>query len=537
MNNLMWELSKRLVTEQRYLALKDSQKFQSRVGNSTRQGARYIERLILTTYIFTSAMMTLFSFFLVSSNFGVANELAHLQSISFILYSYIFLFSLYSVVMFINIIRNYRLFEPLRPLPSNIGHHILPLSWFIYNGSSSLFVIIPVISQYYFLTGNLLSVPLGVLWGFIIMALGYLMGVVVVSFLTGSRSVARKGKLGALSNIVRFTGLIIIFILFEVALQEPGSLPSLPSAFSHPYLLLIPLFNVPYISFPTADSGMLILEGLLVTAAYAGLIMFSLLRFNRKIFLRISEQDVRSQSTSSVSSNRITTTGFYRSSFIKDLRNIFRKPQNATMMLIPIIFVTPTLFQLFFYSSTVSYGTISIYYSLMSIVIVSSSFYSIALIISEGNGISVLQALPLNIRDIVYSKNYLGTVIFTVIVTPISFMFLFRGSTGILELFLLPANLVVAYVYSSLYNLRRLMYRLPKGVTTVNFYSFGGNMALFTLFAITLAMTAIPTIIATILTYFVVFSPFSHPVSFYLSALALNLGALFLIMNLVNRST
>ena len=117
MKSLIWELSSRIVSEQRYLALKDSTKFQERASASTRQGYRYIRRLIRTSYILTSVMMFLFSYFLVVANNGVGNQVAHVQIISFVIYAYIFIFSLYSVIMFINIIRSYGLFEPIKPLP------------------------------------------------------------------------------------------------------------------------------------------------------------------------------------------------------------------------------------------------------------------------------------------------------------------------------------------------------------------------------------------------------------------------------------
>ncbi len=536
MKNIMWEMSKRLVTEQRYLALKDSQKFQQRMGSSAKQGERYIQRLIITTYLFTSVMMGFFSTFLVNSDSGVTSMVDHLQSISFILYSYIFLFSLYSVVMFINIIRNYKLFEPLRVLPTNLGHFILPLSWFVYNGSSSLYVIIPIIIEYTIYTGNLSAIPFGILMAFVVMGMGYLSGVLIVSFLSSRNASAKRGKLGAVSNLTRLVGLIGIFVLFEIALQAPNMLPSFPSITSHLYLMFVPLINVSYVAFPSFLNTGLLLISTLSLASYAALFIYLFVKYNRKIFLRISEQDSVSQATLHHSESRVIVKGFYRNSFSKDVRNIFRKPQNATMVLIPIIFVTPTLFQLFFYSSSVSFGTISVYLSLLSIVIVSSAFYSIVLIISEGNGVSVLQALPVRLRDVIYSKNYVGAIIFTIIVTPISILFIVKESPGILAMVLLPANLIVAYVYTSLYNLRRLLRKLPKGSTTVNFYSFGGNLALFTLFGITLVFTAIPTIIATVITYAFTFSPFSHPASFYLSALALNLGALYITMNVVNRT-
>lgn len=536
MKNVLWEMSKRLVSEQRYLALKDSQKFQEKMGSSSSQGSRYIQRLIITTYLITSVMMVFFSYFLVSANFGISNELAHLQSLSFIIYAYIFLFSLYSVILFINIIKTYKLLEPLKTLPTNVGHQILPLSWFVYNGSSSLFVIIPPLYEYASVSGNHYLFPLGILWALLIMSLGYVAGILVVAFLGGKGSSGRKGRLGAFSSIFRLSGVILVFVLFEIALQAPSAIPVFPRITTHIWMYFVPLINVSYIAFPLSNRLDLLLLSLLATAIYTVLLLTAFWKFNSLIFRKVSEQESISFSSSREGHRKKPVRGFYRNNFTKDVRNIFRKPQNATMVLIPIIFVTPTLFQIFFYSSSVSFGTISIYYSLLSIVIVASSFYSIALIISEGNGISVLQSLPLRMRDIVYSKNYVGTAIFVIIVTPVALLFLFRISSDILTIFLLPANLIVSYVYTSLFNIRRLLYKVPKGSTTVNFYSFGGNLALFTLFGITLVFTAIPTVVATVISYLVVFNPFSHPVSFYLSALALNLAALFIVTSIVNRT-
>ena len=56
------------------------------------------------------------------------------------------------------------------------------------------------------------------------------------------------------------------------------------------------------------------------------------------------------------------------------------------------------------------------------------------------------------------------------------------------------------------------------------------------MFLITMAMAVVPTGIATAISHEVVIGTFSHPLFFYLSTLALNLGALFLVMNVVNRS-
>ncbi len=536
MKSLIWELSSRIVSEQRYLALKDSTKFQERASASTRQGYRYIRRLIRTSYALTSVMMFLFSYFLVVANNGVGNQVAHVQIISFVIYAYIFIFSLYSVIMFINIIRSYGLFEPIKPLPTSIGHQVLHISWFLYNGSSSLFIVIPLISEYVFLTHSYYAIPLGLLWAFATMALGYMLGIILATYLGGRHKASKGGKLGALANIARILGVIGAFVIFEVALQEPGNLPALPAISFHQYFLFLPLINIPYTAFPVSYLYGSILPEIFVTLLYISAIAILFLKFNRIIFGKITNQENQSRTVLESTGKKTIVHGFYRNTFIKDMRNIFRKPQNATLIIVPIIFVTPTLFQIFFYSSSVSFGSISLYYALMSIVVVSSSFYAIALIISEGNGISVLQSLPITLSEVVYSKNIVGTVIFTVIVTPISILFLFKESPGIAVMFLLPANLVVVYVYTSLFNIRRLVKKLPRGVSTVNFYSFGGGIALTIMFLITMAMAVVPTGIATAISHEFAFGAFSHPLFFYLSTLALNLCALFIVMNVVNRS-
>lgn len=537
MKSLIWELSSRIVSEQRYLALKDSSKFQERASASTMQGYRYIRRLIRTSYILTSAMMFLFSYFLVIADNGVHNPVAHVQLISFIIYSYIFLFSLYSVIMFINIIKSYGLFEPIRALPTSVGHQVLHLSWFAYNGSSSLFIVVPLIYEYTVLTHAYFAIPLGIIWAFATMALGYMCGVILVTYIGGRHATSRRGKLGTLTNIARLLGVVVAFVVFEIALQEPGNLPSLPAISFHPYFMFIPLINIAYSAFPVSFLYGSLLTEILVTVLYAGLIGILFMKFNSFIFGKITSQENRSRRGVQGIPEKAIVHGFYRNTFIKDMRNIFRKPQNAMLILVPIIFVTPTLFQLFFYSSTVSFGSVSLYYALLAIVVISSTFYAIALIISEGNGISVLQSLPLKISEIVYSKNIVGAAVFAAIVTPISILFLMRESPGILVMLLLPANLVVAYVYTSLFNIRRLVRKLPRGVSTVNFYSFGGGIALVFMFLITMVLTIIPTAIATVVSYIVEFVPFSHPISFYLSTLAMNLAALFVVMNVVNKSS
>lgn len=538
MNRDIFELSRRIVAEQRYLALKDSPKFQQKTGASATQGARYIERLIFFTYAVTAVSMLAFSAFLTLTQIRLADPLAHLQTLSLLLYAYIFLISVYSFIMFTNIVRTYRLFEPLKPLPTNIGHMVLPMSWFVFTGSSSLFVIVPLIAAYVWITGDIFSIFTGTLWAFLMLALGYTAGSAMIFTLSGSLEKRPGMRSGSLSSILRVAGFITFFVLFEIAIQIPQEIPILPSLANHPAYMAVPLLGIAYTVFGGPLSTSYAIYDMLITVAYTALVVFSFIVVNRHTFTRITKSEASSLSGAAISRKKLheSRSGFYITLLRKDMRNIFRKSQNFLMMLIPIFLVLPTLLSLFLYSSGISFGSVSIYYSMLAIVIVSSAFYPLVLMISEGSGISVIQALPLRMRDIIYSKEYVGAIVFAIIVIPVSVLFLIRTRGDPVIFLLFPINLIISFVYTSLFNIRRLLLKIPKGSTTLNFYSFGGNLELVILFAITAVLTALPTMVSSVLSYIVVRVPFSHPVSFYLSTLAINLFSLLIIMNTVNRT-
>ena len=396
MKSEVLELSRRIVAEQRFLALKDSPKFQKRTGSSSRQGAKYIEHLIFATYTITAISMVAFSSFLVITQLHLHDPLAHLQTLSIVLYAYIFLISLYSFIMFTNIVRTYHLFEPLKALPTKVGYSVLPLSWFVFTGSSSLFVIIPLIWAYVAYTGNLATVLTGIIWAFIMLALGYIGGSVMVFALSGGVEKKPGLRSGSLSSILRVVGFIAFFVLFEIAIQIPQDIPTLPPVLSHQYYMAVPLLNVAYISFHLTEPAYLQVMGILISAVYLAITAFAFYRINLATFNRITQAERPSSFSSGISSRKLreSRSGLYVNLFRKEIRNIFRKSQNFLMMLIPIFLVLPTLLSIFFYSSDISFGSISVYYSMLSIVIVSSAFYSLVLIISEGGGISIIQSLP-----------------------------------------------------------------------------------------------------------------------------------------------
>jgi hypothetical protein len=63
--------------------------------------------------------------------------------------------------------------------------------------------------------------------------------------------------------------------------------------------------------------------------------------------------------------------------------------------------------------------------------------------------------------------------------------------------------------------MRRLYRKIPDGSSTVNFYSFGGNIGLAILFALTIILIMLPVGISMAGTYELFGSYIGHPVVFY----------------------
>lgn len=536
MKGRILELSRRIVIEERFIAIKDLPRFLQRTGGSTTEGNRYMDRQIFFGYNMSIAAMIAFSALLTVTQVGLPYPLAHIQTLSLVLYSYIFLISLYSFLMQANVIISYKLLEPLKLLPTDAGNSVLPLSWFIYTGSPSLFVIIPPLIVYIWYTGKIYSILFGIAWAFIILILGYSAGNAMVFALNRSHKEKKHFRNGIISNVVRVTGFILIFALFEVAMQIPQEIPILPVITSSPIYMAVPLLGIPYIVFTLGQPGYFWFYGIIVTLIYvlAAYLFFRFMneRTVRKITLIETEQD----QTFSLSRRKPATAySFYGSLIWKDLRTMVRNPQNLLMVMIPAFLVLPTLISLFFFSPDLSLNSVSIYYSMITIVVLASVFYSFALLMSEGNGIRLLQVLPVMNTDLVYSKGFVGMLLFTFIVLPVSVIFFLKIHGNPMIFLLFPVNLIIAYSYSTLFSLRRLLKKVPKGADTVNFYTFGGAYELIALFIISAILAGIPALASSLIQLRTALSPLSSQVSFYLMTFAMNVLALVLVIKLVRK--
>lgn len=533
MKGRILELSRRLVIEERFIAIKNLPRFIRRTGGSATEGKRYIDRQIFFGYNVSVAAMIAFSALLTVTQVRLPYHLAHIQTLSLVLYSYIFLISLYSFLMHANVVISYKLMEPLKLLPTDMEDSVLPLSWFIFTGSPSLFVIIPPLTAYIWYTGNIYSVFFGITWAFIMLVLGYSAGSAMVFALNGKNKEKRHLKNGVIANIVRVSLFILVFALFEVAMQIPQEIPILPVIASFPLYMAVPLLGILYIVFSLGESLSFMFFGIAITVLYVLVATFSFRFINKRTIRKIIRIEMeQAQSFSPSRKNGKTGYSFYGSLIWKDLKTMVRNPQNLLMVLIPAFLVLPTLISLFFFSPDLSFNSVSIYYSMITIVVLASAFYSMTLLMSEGDGIRILQTLPVRNIDLMYSKGFVGILLFTFIVVPVSVIFFLRIHGNPVIFLLFPVNLVIAYSYSTLFSLRRLLKKIPKGADTVNFYTFGGSYELIALFILSSVLAGIPAIASTIVQLRIPFETFSSQASFYLMTFAMNEMALFLALKL-----
>ena len=129
-------------------------------------------------------------------------------------------------------------------------------------------------------------------------------------------------------------------------------------------------------------------------------------------------------------------------------------------------------------------------------------------------------------------KGFVGILLFTFIVVSVSVIFFLRIHGNPVIFLLFPVNLVIAYSYSTLFSLRRLLKKIPKGADTVNFYTFGGSYELIALFILSSVLAGIPAIASSIVQLRIPFETFSSQASFYLMTFAMNAMALFLALKL-----
>lgn len=508
-------IGKRIMIEQRYLAIKNSNRFNLRFRKGGEEATSYLSQSIKISYMASSVSFIIFSTILSEPYFGQEGSVRGLSNLTFLLYVYLMMISIYSSLIFFNTIKTNNLLEPLSPLPIRSGYGVLWSSWFRYTGSASIFVAIPPLILFYSKFGSISGIVFGIIWAFIITVFGFLTGSTISVFVSSHFNEKRRSFSNSIRGMLRIILVIAIFLFFETSVYLPKDIPFIIPSLSGLESYFVFFANIPYLIYGHYFYASQYFYGILVTLFYAFLIYIFYIKVGPLIYNDLNTTITKLSPGFEKKQFHFPAYGFYRSLIMKEFRTIFRKSQNLILLFIPVFFILPTLISVLFYGDIQSIGFSSVYYSLVSVVVVCSSFYSLVMIISEGSGIEVLKSLPIKTGKIIFAKNIVGLVVFIFIAVPITVVFLFYSGSPLYLYFIIIFDLLSAYVFSSLFNMRRLYTKIPDGASTVNFYSFGGNIGLAILFAFTIMLIMLPVAISIAGTYELFGSYAGHPAVFY----------------------
>ncbi len=475
-------MSRLLIIEQRYLAVKDTTKFQNTVNITNKND--YFYRNIISTYIMNAFTFILFSILINSMYFAEKNVLS-IASFGILLFSYLFLMGIYNSINYLNTIFANNMMGPLKSLPMNVNVNVPLISWFIYNASSYIFVMAPSIAMFFILTGDLQTIFLGIAYSIMTLILSFIIsGTIFIYHYAASR------RHSSVKNVIRILFTFLLLGFFYIIIENPDYFASLTYLFnSLPFGLKYFLFpiNLEYIIYlnylssftvRTLEIGLSILFFLLIFIIYV--------RIRGKLYYILMAAEENSSIEKITTGIKLDRT--YIAFLKKDIKTTFRKVQNLTYIFLPILFVLP--FFLALNGNGLGGTSISIFSSMIYLTIIVSTFYSIFLLVIEGKGIEILDSLPIKRNRIANYKTIFGMTIFIILITVfLIVMFLFNNARGVVYI-VEWINIVLLFYIIIYINIRRLIMKLPEGSSSINYYSFG-RYPMFMLFVISVLIVAL----------------------------------------------
>ncbi len=468
MKNQTLFLSKLIMIEQRYLAIKDTPKFQQNVNSVNKK--TYFTRNILMTYIANAVLFTMV-FAILDSAYFVEKDTAMLASSGLIVFLYLFVIGIYNSIVFLNSVYNNNIMAPLKSIPIKVNVNVPFVSWFIYNSSSYIFVVFPSAIFFYLLTHDYETIFLAIIYAFLVL---------IVSFIISSLLFIYSGKKAkthtSIKNVIKILMLFIFLGAFYLLLEEPSYFGYVSSAIAAlPYYVRIFAFpiNIEYIVYLNYTLPLLyrIIE-ILMSLLFLAIVVFIYFYLRYRIYniLMTSEENASSEKIySNIKANKML-----KAFLKKDAKSTFRKPQNLSYIFLPVLFVIP-----FFLGIGVGDGFDSPFFSLLYLVEFVSSFYAIFLLVVEGKGIEVLNSLPIKKQSIAFYKSIFGLIIFSIIAAAFMIVtIVVSHKIGFIDLFELIDSIILFYVILTV-NVNRLLKKLPPGTSNLNYYSFGTYPMLF----------------------------------------------------------
>ncbi|WP_298279599.1 hypothetical protein [Ferroplasma sp.] len=486
------------MVEQRYLALKDTPKFQQSVNSTNKQS--YFMRNILLSYLSNAVLFTMI-FLLLDSVYFAERDITALASFGLIIFLYLFIIGIYNSIVFLNSVYNNNIMAPLKSIPIKVNVNVPFASWFIYSSSSYIFVVLPSAVFFYILTGDYETIFLALLYAFLVMMLSFIISSVLFVY-----SGKKAKKHTSIRNVIRILMLFVFLGLFYLLLENPAYFGYVTAAISSlPYYVRIFAFpiNTEYIVFYNYQLDLLyrVLE-LFLSILFLAIILLIYSKIRYKIYeiLMTSEEN---QSSEKIFSS-VKTSGMLRAFLAKDIKSTFRKTQNLSYIFLPVLFVIP-----FFFAVDTTSALDSGFFSLLYLVEFVSSFYAIFLLVVEGKGIEVLNSLPVSKREITLYKSIFGLIIFAVIAAAFVLVTaIISRQVSIYDFFEFFDGITLFYAIISI-NISRLLSKLPPGTSNLNYYSFGTYPMLF-IFILSLAILGISMVFAVGLSFIVFRSLFYY---------------------------
>lgn len=537
MKKLDFFLSKRLMIEQRYQALKSNQTFLRNVQKSKNPG-EYVEKFVLRSYYGICFFFTLFSL-LISAEYLIDGATGFKSftegQIGFVIFLYALVVSASSSFFFLSSLNSERLIEPLTIMPVEISPFMISISWFMFTGSATFFIIFPplIISVFFF--HNFLSILFGFLWGGILIFTGFSISSLIYVFLNSRKSTSGRKVRSGLTNALKLLAFIAVFSIFDLSLYFPQFVTYISPNLYGTVKYFIPLLGLRYIVFNTNPTFQTILYSSISTGIYV-LLAFFLFVYSSSSITKLMMEKVNVTKSTFESAKKTFKTKSKRTALVeKDIKIVTRKMQNLTLMLLPLFFTLPTVFSIYATGSIGTLNASSAYLGLLSLLIISASFYSMQLIISEGDGLENLRILPVTNWDIIKSKLTTGLIIFSLFSIPIIFILVGIGILRITLDILIEIDLAVGYIFASIISLRWLMKKIPKDAMTVNFYSFNGSLGIFFLFAVPAISAGIFPIMVILIYTFLASSIFANSFEFLMLIFIFNIIALYLLTSRYER--
>ncbi len=468
MKNQTLFLSKLIMVEQRYLALKDTPKFQRTINSGNKKS--YFTRTIFMSYIANAVLFTMI-FVLLDSVYFAAKETTMLASFGLIVFLYLFMMGIYNSIVFLNSVYNNNIMSPLKSIPIKVNVNVPFVSWFIYNSSSYIFVVFPSAIFFYLLTGDYETIFLAIVYAFLVLLLSFIISSVLFIY-----SEKKAKTHSSIKNVIKILMLFLFLGAFYLLLEDPSYFGYVSSAIAAlPYYVRVFAFpiNLEYIVYLNYNLPLFyrILEILLslLFLAILVLIYFSI-RYKIYNILMTSEENVSSEKIYS----KMRTTNMLRAFLKKDAKSTFRKPQNLSYIFLPVLFVIP-----FFVGLGVGDGFKSPFFSMLYLVEFVSSFYSIFLLVVEGKGIEILNSLPVKKQSIAFYKSIFGLIIFSIIAVAFIIVTIVISHKLLIIYFFELVDAIILFYVILIVNINRLLKKLPPGTSNLNYYSFGTYPMLF----------------------------------------------------------